>query len=133
MQNYFFHLLYIYYNRNSEKSQIFNVQGGLIRALPTELSHKSCGSETRTHDFGLTRTNKVLLKPPYMAGVAGFEPTNAGVMVPKVRVELTSFLSFDSRKILTIKLLGQVLCLTNLAIPQYLGKVLISNFPFHLL
>ena len=95
MQNYFFHLLYIYYNRNSEKSQIFNVQGGLIRALPTELSHKSCGSGTRTHDIGLTRTNKVLLKPPYMAGVAGFEPTSAGV---------------------------KVLCLTNLAIPQYLGE-----------
>ena len=79
MQNYFFHLLYIYYNRNFRKSQIFSIQGGFIRALPTELSHKSCGSGTRTHDIGLTRTNKVLLKPPYMAGVDGFEPTTAAV------------------------------------------------------
>jgi hypothetical protein len=60
MQNYFFHLLYIYYNRNSEKSQIFNVQGGLIRALPTEpLPRSKAGGGTRTHDLGLTRTNKV--------------------------------------------------------------------------
>ena len=35
-------------------------------------------------------------------GVAGFEPANTGVMVPKVRVELTSFLSFKSRKILPL-------------------------------
>ena len=104
MQNYFFHLLYIYYNRNSEKSQIFNVQGGLIRALPTELSHKSRGSGTRTHDIGLTRTNKDLLKPPYVAGVAGFEPTSAGV---------------------------KVLCLTNLAIPQYEeGNYKLLSFSF---
>lgn len=89
-----------------EKVKFYSVQGGLIRALPTELSHKSCGSGTRTHDIGLTRTNKDLLKPPYMAEERGIEPLTARV---------------------------KVLCSTNCATPLYKGKVFISIFPFHLL
>ena len=55
-------------------------QGGffVIRALPTELSHKSCGSGTRTHDIGLRRTKLLgFAETALMCGWGGSVRTNA--------------------------------------------------------
>ena len=94
-RNYLFHLTYILYHSFYFLANYYCYEFLYIRAIIKQFLFLFL-------EFSFTHPaprGGIKIAGP---GVTGFEPANAGVMVPKVRVELTSFLSFDNRKILSL-------------------------------